>query len=168
MNYNNYFPIVEYYKKVVVPINPSRYIMKSDKMFVCPVHNDHDPSLGLIKSKKGDTCHCFGCNFWGNVVELHQRVMKRHKKKYLSEDEAIRDLCRIFNVDYEKVPKAEGIEGIKDKSIRQEIALDESLEKFDIGDFQRLIYEGKVEGRPIGYFNALVMTMIDSLEEENE
>lgn len=165
MNYNNYFPIVEYYKKVVVPINPDRYKIKSDKMFVCPVHNDHDPSLGLIPSKNGDTCHCFGCNFWGNVVELHQRVSRRLLKKYLSEDEAIHDLCRIFNVDYKSLPLEESGGGL-DKGLKQELALSEAMDNFDIGDFKQLVYEGKKQKRPIGYFNALVMTMIDSCREE--
>lgn len=167
MNYNKYFPIVDYYKKVVVPINPERYKVKSDKMFVCPVHNDHDPSLGLIKSKNGDTCHCFGCNFWGNVVELHQRVSKRHFKKYLSEEEAVEELCKIFNVPFDELPK-EGLDNIKDKGTRQEVALLEAIDDFDIGDFQRLIYEGKLQKRSIGYFNAVVMTMVDSCNESRE
>lgn len=167
MNYNPYFPIREYYEKVVVPINPDRYKVKSGKMFVCPVHNDHDPSLGLIPSKNGDICHCFGCNFWGNVVELHQKVSKKHFKKYLSEEEAVRDLCKIFRVNIEDLPVGD-ISDIKDKDERRELALDEAIENFDIGDFQRLIYEGKVQGRPIGYFNAVVMTMVDSCNEGRE
>jgi len=165
MNYNNYFPIVEYYKKVVVPINPDRYKVKSDKMFVCPVHNDHDPSLGLIPSKSGDTCHCFGCNFWGDVVELHQRVSRRLLKKYLSEDDAIHDLCKIFNVDYKSLPLDSNGGGL-DKGLKQEVALNDAMGNFDIGDFKHLVYEGKRQKRPIGYFNALVMTMIDSCREE--
>lgn len=165
MNYNKFFPIEEYYSKVVIPINPQRYKIKSEKAFVCPVHNDHDPSLGLIHSKNGDICHCFGCNFWGDVVQLHQRVCKRHFKKYLSEEEAVQDLCRLFSVNYDDIPK-EGLENIKDKGARQEVALNEAIENFDIGDFQRLIYEGKVQKRPIGYFNAVVMTMVDSCKEK--
>lgn len=164
MNYNKYFPIREYYEKVVIPINPSKYKIKSGKMFVCPVHNDHDPSLGIIKSKKGDICHCFGCNFWGNVVELHQRVSKRHFKKYLSEEEAIAELCKIFNIKRESLPVT-GSNANKEEV--QELALDEAIDNFDIGDFQRLIYEGKKEKRPIGYFNAVVMTMVDACNKAN-
>lgn len=164
MNYNKYFPIDEYYKKIVVPINPNRYRTKSDKMFVCPVHNDHDPSLGIIRSKDGDICHCFGCNFWGNVVELHQRVSKRHFKKYLSEEEAVRDLCKIFKVDFEELPK-EDLNSNINRGTRQELELEKSMERFDIGDFQRLLYEGKKKKKSIGYFNAVIMTMVDSCKE---
>lgn len=164
VNYNKFFKPIDYYNKVVVPINPVKYKVKSDKMVVCPVHNDHDPSLGIISSDKGDLCHCFGCNFWGDVVQLHQEVSQKHFKRFMSEEEAVRDLCKIFNVNFDDVPK-EGLSNIKDKGTRQEVALSEAIENFDIGDFQRLIYEGKVDKRPIGYFNAVVMTMVNSLKE---
>lgn len=164
MNYSKYFPLNKYYEKVIVPLNPDRYISKS-KMYVCPVHNDHDPSLGVIVSKNGEeTCHCFGCNFWGNVVELHQRVRKRHFRKYISEEESLKELCELLGVNFEDLPQ-EDLNDVKEKSIRQEMALDEAIEKFDIGDFQRLLFEGKVNKRSIGYFNAVVMTMVYSLKE---
>lgn len=164
MDYSKYFPVREYYSKYIVPINPNRYKDTSDKM-VCPVHNDHDPSLGIVKSKTvGEVCHCFGCNYWGTVVELHQKVNIRHFKKYMSEEEALKDLCRIFGVDYDKLPKEDGL-GSKDKGIRQEVALSEALEEFDIGDFGYLIRKGKMEGRGLAYYNALMMTMVDRVKE---
>ena len=70
----------------------------------------------------------------------------------------------VHRSTYEDIP-VEGLSNLADKGSRQELALDEALEKFDIGDFQRLIYEGKVNKKPIGYFNAVIMTMVDSCKE---
>ena len=167
MNYSKYFPVREYYRKYIIPINPNRYRDTSDKM-VCPVHDDHDPSLGIIHSKKdGEICHCFGCNFWGNIVELHQRVNRRLFKKYLSEEEAIKDLCRIFKIDYNTLPKEVSTKDLE-KGLRQEIALNEALEGFDIGDFKQMIIEGKRNKKGITYFNTLMMIAINELKEVEE
>lgn len=164
MNYSKYFPVREYYQKFIIPINPQRYKMTSDKM-VCPVHNDHDPSLGTVKSKDGETCHCFGCNFWGNVVELHQRVNSRHFKKYMSDEEAKKDLCRIFDISYDSLPVEEDSSTLE-KGLRQEIELGKAIERFDIGDFQQLITEGKRKKKGVAYFNTLTMMMISEIKED--
>lgn len=166
MNYNSYFPIIEYYKKVVQPIDNQRYKVKSDKMFVCPLHDDHDPSLGLIESKNGDMVHCFGCGFWGDIVKLHKTFVRRQSRRVISDDEAIRELCGIFGEKYENVPKPENTEGSKDGGARKEVAVNEAVECFDIGDFYRLIQDGKRQKKSIGYFNAVVMTMVDSCRGE--
>lgn len=165
MNYSKIFPIRDYYQKYIVPINPGRYRMSSDKM-VCPLHDDHDPSLGIVYSKtEGESCHCFGCNFWGNIVELHQRVNRRHFKRYLSDEEAIKDLCRIFDISYDSVPKDVDISTL-DKGIRQEIELEKALEGFDIGDFKNLIFQGKKTKKGIAYFNTITMMMVDEVKRE--
>ena len=162
MNYNNYFPIVEYYKKVVTPLNYSRYKVKSDKMFVCPLHDDHDPSLGLVKSEKGDLVHCFGCGFWGDVVKFHIKLQKKYQKRDIDEETAVNELCKIFNLDSNKVPKPNSSKSDCDGGAKQETALNDAIECFDIGDLYNLIQEGKRKKKPIGYFNAVVMTMLDS------
>lgn len=166
MDYSKYFPILEYYEKVVIPINPRRYRIKNEKMMVCPLHNDHDPSLGLIPNKKEEIFHCLGCGQWGSIVDLHIRVCKRHFKKYMSEEEAVRDLCRIFGVDYNTLPKPD-LNREVDKDIRQEVALAESIEKFDISDFRNLFLEGKQKKKGIGYFNTLTMIMLNEVKERN-
>lgn len=168
MNYNSYFPIVEYYKKVVEPLNPERYKVKSDKMFVCPLHDDHDPSLGLIKSKKGDMVHCFGCGFWGDIIKFHKTVSRRQLKKVISDEEALKELCNIFKKDYNSVPKSSSLGVTADSGASKELAVDDAIEDFDIGDFQKLMFDGKREKKPIGYFNAVVMTMVDAVKKEEE
>lgn len=164
INYNKYFPVVEYYEKYIVPINPHRYFIdwKGGKpMMVCTQHNDHDPSLGIIPNKNGDIVHCFGCNFAGNIVQFHQGVCRRLFKKVISEDEALKDLCRIFGVDYSSLPAQEKEE---DRGVSQELELAKSMERFDISDFRERILKGKREKRGVGYYNTLMMIMIDEIK----
>ncbi len=162
-DYSSYFPILEYYRLFVQPMNPSRYKIKNEKMMVCPLHNDHDPSMGIMESKsRGEVYHCFGCGSWGDVVDLHIGVMKRLKGIYMSYDEALRDLCRLFSVNYEDISKSSEKE--EDSQILQEIALEEAMERFDVSDYRELFLEGKRKKKSIAYFNTLTMIMVNELK----
>ena len=166
MNYSKYFPIADYYRKIVQPLDYNHYKMKNDKMMVCPLHGDVNPSMGIITSSNGDeTYHCFGCNKWGDVVDLHIKVSRRLFKKNLSEEEALRDLCRIFDVDYETLPK--GKQKSADSDIQREVEISKKLESFDISDFKNMILEGKMQGKGISYFNTLMMIMCNEVKSNN-
>lgn len=159
-------PIIDYYKKVVVPVNPKRYWVKNDKMMVCPLHDDVNPSMGIIKGKDGkETFHCFGCNAWGTVVDLHRRVSKRLYNKYLSETDALKDLCRLFDLDYEEESSIEDTSTF-DEDMRVDYDMRKAMESFDISDFRNMLRQGKVERKGVAYFNTLVMIMINQLKEE--
>lgn len=161
MNYGKWFPIREYYTKFVIPLNPKRFFIRGN-MMVCPLHNDHDPSLGVIPNKSEEKFHCFGCGSAGTVVDLHKRVCQRHLKKYLSDDAAIRELCTMFNVPYEAIPE----EGVKlSDEVKRELAIEEAIQSFDLSDFSRLILEGKQKKKGIGYFNNLTMVMVSEVKE---
>lgn len=165
MIYKDYFPILDYYKKIVVPINSKRFWVKSDKMMVCPLHDDVNPSMGIIIGKDGDEIyHCFGCNKWGNVVDLHKKVSRKFFKKYYSDEDALKDLCKIFNVPFEKV-NIEINNIVEDEDVRRELALNKAIDKFDISDFREKFIEGKLQKKSIGYFNTLTMMMINALKE---
>ena len=166
MNYKEYFPLIEYYKKVVMPIN-KKYWVKSDKMMVCPLHDDINPSMGIMIGSDGEEIyHCFGCNQWGNVVDLHKRVSRRLLKKYLTDEEALKDLCRIFNVPYEKVD-INNDKRLEDEDIRRELALKEAIDGYDISDFRRMFTEGKLHKKSVGYFNTITMIMVNELKSSN-
>lgn len=160
VDYSKIFPVREYYEKFIIPINPSKYRFGSNGKMVCPVHGDHDPSLGVMDS---GICHCFGCNFWGDTIELHQRVMRRHFNKYLPNEEAKKELCRILGLDYSKLPKDDIPD---DKGLRQELAIDRAIESFDVSDFKYMITEGKRQKKGIAYFNTLMMVMTNELKEK--
>lgn len=165
MNYKEFFPIIDYYKRVVQPLNPSRYRVKSDKMMVCPLHDDINPSMGIIIGKDGsEKYHCFGCNRWGDVVDLHRKVSRNLFRRYLSEEEALKDLCRIFNVPIDKVVVTK--ETDENADVRTEMAINEAMDRFDIGDFRNMFIDGKLKKKPLGYFNTLMMIMVSELGEK--
>ncbi len=163
INYSKYFPVEDYYEKVVVPLNPRRFRVSGGKM-ICPLHDDHDPSFGIIKKGDGnELCHCFGCNWWGNIIKLHQSINKKYSNKYISPKESLKELCSIFGVNYNSLPLDDS-SLVEDRDMRQELELGNSLTSFDIGDFKHLITEGKRKKKGIGYFNALLMTMVNEVK----
>lgn len=167
MNYKDYFSIKDYYKKVIVPINPDRYWLKSDKMMVCPLHDDKNPSMGIIINSNGEELfHCFGCNQWGTIVDLHKKVSRRLFKKYMSDEDTLKDLCKMFSVPYDKVSKKK--ETSDDKEVKDEIAINNAIERYDISDFRRMFIEGKMLKKPIGYFNTLTMMMVNEIKKSSE
>ena len=163
---SKYFPMKDYYRKVVIPLDPKRYRFSSGGKMICCLHDDHDPSLGIIKSKKGEIYHCFGCGKWGDIVDLHIYVVKRFKRSYLSREEALKDLCHIFNVDYSLVEEKEAEKG-KTKKKREDL-IKENMNKFDIYDFKYKLLDGKLSKRRLGYFNALMLSMLWEVKESSE
>ena len=163
INYSVFFPLKEYYEKVVMPIDKKFRVTKADK-FICCLHDDKDPSMGIIKSKKkGEIFHCFGCNSWGTVIDLHRKVSLKYFNKRLDDEAVKRELCAIFGVDYGLLPKEEySLENSKDKEIRKELAMRDALSRFDIHDFRSKFIEGKMENKGIGYYNTLLVNMIVS------
>ena len=160
------FPLIEYYKKVIQPINPSHYRIKGDKMLVCPLHDDINPSMGIIVNSKGEEIfHCFGCNSWGNVIDLHKRVSKRLFKRYLSDEDVLRYLCKLFGEDYKEISGVLTDEE-KDYDEKVEMGILSAMDRFDIAEYQRLVTDGKLKKKPISYFNTLMMLAIDSMKAQ--
>ena len=168
MNYSEFFSIEDYYKRIIQPINSRRYKVTytgSKVMMVCPFHNDHDPSLGIVKKKSGEElCHCFGCNYWADILKLHKNTVKQFQNRYITLDESLSELCNIFDVDRDSLP-IEDLSNIEDKGTRQESELVKAMDDFDIGDFRYMISEGKKQGKGVGYFNTLLMIMISQVKE---
>lgn len=161
IDYGKWFPIEEYYEKVVIPLD-SRFKKRKKGMFVCCFHDDTDPSLGIIYSKdKGEIYHCFGCNAWGNIIDMHKKVSRKYFRKSIGDERAIKELCEIFNVDPSELPKVTNVEDITDKEVRKQLAIAEAMNHIDVGYFQNKIIEGKMENKGIPYYNTLLIRMID-------
>lgn len=170
VNYSKFFPIKGYYEKVLSPINSKFKRVKNDK-FICCLHDDNDPSLGIIHSKgKGEIFHCFGCHSAGNVIALHKRVSLKYFKKVLDDDEAKRELCNIFNIKYDSLPvEDEGsLDKIGSKDVRKEVAMRRAMERYDLSDFNSDMIAGKMEGKGVPYFNTLLVRVIAEGMEEDE
>lgn len=160
VDYGEYFPIAEYYEKIVIPLD-SRFKRSKKGMFVCCFHDDTDPSLGIIHSKdKGEIFHCFGCNAWGNIIDLHKKVSLKYYKKHIDDERAILELCGIFGVDVSELPNNKN-ENNGDRYIRRQLAMREAMGRFDVPYFHRKLVEGKMDGKDVPYFNTLLVKMID-------
>ena len=133
---------------------------------VCCLHDDHDPSLGVIKSKQGEKFHCFGCGAWGDIVDLHIRVSKKFKRKSLSREEALKELCSLFSVDYTLVEEKEADN--KSDDLKREDLIKDGKNKFDISDMKYKLLDGKLKKKRLGYFNALMMTMLWEVKESSD
>lgn len=167
MNYSEYFSIVDYYKLFVQPIN-KKYFTKNDKMMVCPLHDDVNPSMGIIKGSNGkELYHCFGCNSWGDIVDLHIKVSRRLKKRYLDRESALRELCNMFGVDYNAIKSKEQAD-VLDKDVRVDSAMSAKEQEFDYADFRNMITDGKLQRKRISYFNTLMIMMVSSLKDNKK
>lgn len=170
IDYSKYFPIREYYEKVVMPISKRFRVTKGDK-FICCLHDDTDPSMGIIHSKKkGEIFHCFGCNSYGTIIDLHKRVSLKYFGKRLDDDLAKRELCNIFNISYKDLPKEDDyvLEKSDDKDIKKEYAMREALKRYDISDLKNDFVAGKMEGKGVPYFNTLIIRVIDEMNKRQE
>lgn len=169
MNLSKFFLIKNYYEKVVIPLNPKRFKLKetgSKVMMVCPFHSDHDPSLGIIQKSSGEEiCHCFGCNYIGDIVKLNKDIQNKYFGKVISEEDSLGILCNTFGVDRNSLP-VETLSSVADIGIRQESQLLLAMEDFDIGDFRYMIKQGKKEKKGISYFNTMLMLMIDKYKDQ--
>ena len=167
MNYSEFFSIEDYYTRMVMPSNRrfKKEVSGSKVMMVCPFHNDHDPSLGIIKKKSGEEiCHCFGCNYWGDIVKVPQDFVKRYQNRYINPEESLVELCNIFDVDRDSLP-VENLKDIEDMGSRQESELLKAMDDFDIGDFKYMITDGKRKKKGVGYYNTLLMVMVAKMKE---
>lgn len=146
-----------------MPVSRS-YKIKSDKMMVCPLHDDINPSMGIVIGKSGEELfHCFGCNRWGNIVKLHKGVSMRLFNKHLNDNDSLKELCSIFNVPFDTFSEVEENNSESSDDIKIELAVKEGLNKFELYDFRRLMTEGKIKKKPIGYFNTITMMMVNEL-----
>ncbi len=165
MDYKEFFPIKEYYERVVIPLNPKRFHVHGDKM-ICCLHKDTDPSLGIVYSKsKGEQYHCFGCNSWGTVVDLHIKVSKKYFKKDLSFEDALKDLCRLFNVNFNDLPlESDFVERTNNDYLRKALELEEAVNSFSIQELKDGIIRGKLDKKGPEYFNTLLVKTLGSLD----
>lgn len=98
--------IPDYYDKVIHNLDP-KYMGRSlhvNRTVICPLHEDNDPSLGLMNHrhlKDVKLYHCFGCNSTGTIIRLHQRIVSKYEKRNITDEESCKELATIFNIPLE-------------------------------------------------------------------
>lgn len=78
----------------------TRYPLGFGQEAICPLHDDHDPSLGILKSRKSGSVvfKCFGCGRTGTIVDFHRAVRSKYDGVKLDEKSAVLELCKMYNI----------------------------------------------------------------------
>lgn len=114
-------------------------------MAICPLHNDHDPSFGLIKSKKYKGVlvgHCFGCGRVVDVIRLNQQLINKGliHREYYSGNQAVTYLESAKLLAEEKNLSLDDTEAesldMDNIQIQRELSIRKSRDKYSIRDFQ--------------------------------
>lgn len=95
---------------------------------ICPFHDDVNPSFRFWKSKKFFIC--FGCSISGDVINLHRKALQHKSHKAISRAEALKDLCRLYNIPIK----------LEKTAVKSELVLDvpdKKLEEKPLNAFQQ-------------------------------
>ena len=98
--------IPDYYDKIVHNLGDlyQDRSLNYHRTVICPLHDDTDPSLGLMNHRflpKVKLYHCFGCNSTGDIIRFHQRVESRYHKREINEKTACEELAQLFGIPLE-------------------------------------------------------------------
>lgn len=98
--------IPDYYERYIKPLDKrfSEYSLHSSRTVICPLHDDTDPSLGLINHRfltDVKIYHCFGCGASGTIIRLHQFIEELYHGRRLTEQESCNELADLFGISLE-------------------------------------------------------------------
>lgn len=113
--------IKDYYDNYIQPLNTKRFDtkFKDSTLVVCPLHNDHDPSMGIVRDKRNRKIlryHCFGCGKSGDIINLYQETQRLNRKRNISYNQAGKELADLYKLDLSQMTEDE-----KDNSYRREL-----------------------------------------------
>lgn len=97
----------------------SEYIPIKNGKGICPFHEDHNPSFSINREKQ--YCHCFGCNFSGDVIKFAQRFFG------LSFKDTLKFLCEWAKIPFQE---NENIHEDSEEELKTKEILFESVEYF--------------------------------------
>lgn len=165
--YGKIFPMEEYYEKKIKNLEWKFRRRKSGKI-ICPFHADDKPSLGFIRNKDGsEIYHCFGCGVKGDIVKLHQGIEREYHGRDISREQALKELCQIFDYPYEKLQKEKKQEeAVKIQQVHT--FYERPTEAMTLQRFEREFIKAKKDRRDIRYFNSLLIQKIMTDNEERE
>ena len=161
--------IPDYYDTHVAPLMGkfAEYSFnKGSKFVICPFHDDHDPSLGMIKAKYIDGAmvfHCLGCGASGTVVRLHQRIEREYRGREIDVKNACVELCNMFNIP---VPSDSvfSSEDYAKKMQNNMMKVDVLAKKYTEADFARSILEARKNGVTLDALNSASVKMIATVK----
>ena len=130
----------KFYDACVRPLERKfqRYALSQNSTAICPLHDDNDPSLGVISQKGGFSYHCFGCGAWGDIVDLCRNVEARYAGKTLSEQAAINRVIELLGLElpenYEDVR-----ETASSRMHQRRAAMAAASRRYSVSDWERAV-----------------------------
>lgn len=179
------YDIKEYYEKHLVDVevydkDVNKKVKKysqgfnNKEMAVCPLHNDHDPSFGLMNSRqyKGVRVgHCFGCNSVVDVIRLHQLLSNKGifgTVQDLSYEDSARELALEKGLDTENLSVSEV--DYNNSDIQKALAIRKSMNRYTIRDYQndmlRIRLSSNNTKNKISLINRELVKLITSLNPD--
>lgn len=161
--------IPDYYDRYIAPLEGklSQYSFnKKEPTVVCPFHNDHDPSLGMMKDRrlpKVMLYHCLGCGAVGTVVRMHQRIQRTYHNREITIREACVELCNMFGIP---VPTEDvfSSEDYSKKTQNRMAKVDRVAHFYTEKDFARNILELRKSGVDLNRLNSESVKMIATVK----
>lgn len=142
-----------------IPDYYSRYIGIADKKYkgrqlslrskvICPFHDDHDPSLGLISHRfyKGvGVYHCLGCGAAGTIIRFHQRVQKLFYNEVVNERDACFGLATLFNIPVDEYKEFDESD-FEQKAVNTSNKIARLMKSYTVKDFSLELRDIRMSG----------------------
>lgn len=179
------YDIIEYYEKHLLDVEVydnavNKKVKKysqgfnTKEMAVCPLHNDHDPSFGLMNSRqyKGVRVgHCFGCNSVVDVIRLHQLLSNKGifgTVQDLSYEDAARELAQEKGLNTENLSVSQV--DYNNMDIQKALSIRKAMNRYTIRDYQNDMLRIRVSGNntknKVTLMNRKLVQLITSLNPE--
>lgn len=166
----------EYGQKIID--KPYRLGFNKHNMAICPLHDDTDPSLGLIKDRKNKKillCHCFGCGATANAIRFYQRLINLRKIKSELKPHEVMTYSGALKILATKVGVSEKdvVERVLDPNdiiMTREIKLIRNMRKYNIRDFENALLSLRMSdynsSNKAIMLNRNLIQLIESMEED--
>lgn len=132
----------------------------SDRLVLCPLHDDKNPSMGFIHGKDGITkFHCFGCGKAGDIIDLHMGITKTFDRA-----KALKEVCEILGIPFEEIEEDGKIsQDLFNERLKRVRVLNSTLTQ---AGFSRIIRENR--NKPKEVLSKILLNALWLLGEEEE
>lgn len=127
-------------------------------------HNDINPSMGWISSKKYKNvkvCHCFGCGKTYDIVRAHQVLRQQYDGISLTEQEACYEIADLFNINLEDFDEVSEDEDLEISYLRGLRLVDKLSKHYTVREFSEVLLNQRKSGKvDLGVVNDECVKMI--------
>ena len=157
--------LFDYYERFIKPLDKAfeRYSYGRDKLVLCffKEHDDINPSMGYMRHrtfKDVVICHCLGCGRTADIVRLHQIIEHQYHNRRISEDEACRELAKIYDIPIEE--EEIGDEDYEKMHVRNMRRVDSLSKRYSVRDYSRALLDIRKSGVDLEKVNSECVKMI--------